>query len=263
MILELALCVLSQTAESKAKVEAVALLISRDLGWGENEIGPFNQHEPGTKVAILVSTNGGGILELDRKKSKLVSMKDDKGSDLLAAKPKKDSVFSRAGLSSFPKIAQDGKSCVVEAQASGVPAKGARSILLEGSVSLLSAQGQETVKPGEVELRKGAQIKAGALDLVVQKAAKDGFDERFPFQVSLSGGKGGRTLAKVRFLDAAGKEIESRAGGTSRMSGFGEESWTWDFHLKSEVKACAIEVTLWKGLADVTLPFQLEVSLGF
>lgn len=249
---------LAQTTDMK--VEAAALVVAKDLGLGENEVGPFNQNEAGTKIALRVSSGSAGILGLEEKKCMIVSMKDDKGSDLLAAKPKKES-FSRTGIWPFPKIAKDGTSCVVELHAHGVPAKGARSILLEGTLALLTAQGQETVKQA-VQLGKGAKIQSKALELVVEKTGKDGFDDQFPFQVSFSGGKGGRSLAKIRFLDAAGKEIESKAGGVSRMSGFGEDSWTWDYNLKSELKACVVELVLWKQLGEASVPFKLEVSLG-
>lgn len=260
MLIAWALCALAQ-AESKLKVEAVALSLVRE-GGSENEAGPFNQNDPGTKIALRVSSPELGILALDHRKSKLVSMKDDAGSDLLAVKPKKDSVFSRAGIGSFPRVAKDGSSCLVEVQAHGLPSKGARAIRLEGTLALVTARGRESVKREDVALQAGAKIQAGPLELAVQKTGKNAFDEEHPFQVTFSGGKGGRSLAKLRFLDAAGKEIASKAGGVSRMSGFGEESWSWDYALKSELKACAIEVELWKDLNEVALPFALEVSLG-
>lgn len=260
MMIELALSLLAQ--DTTLKVEAAAIVVARDVGLGDNEVGPFNQNEPGTKVALLVSSSGPGILGVEDKKSKVASVKDDKGSDLLAAKPKKEGGFSRTGIWPFPKIAKDGKSCVLEVHTHGLPAKGARSILVEGTLTLLTAQGQETVKQADVALRAGSKIKAGELELAVDKVGPDGFNEQFPYQVSISGGKGGRSLAKLRFLDAAGKEVESRTGSVSRMSGFGGESWTWTYNLKSELKACAVEVSLWKRLSEVAVPFKLEVSLG-
>lgn len=261
MILELALCALL-TQETKLTVEAAAIVVARDVGLGENEPGPFNQNEPGTKIALLVKSSGPGILGVEDKKSRIASMKDDKGNDLLAAKPKKDGGFSRTGLWPFPKIAKDGKSCVLEVHAHGLPAKGARSIQVEGTLALLTAQGQEAVKQADVKLQAGTKIKAGELELAVEKVGKDGFNDLFPFQVSFSGGKGGRSFSKVRFLDAAGKEIESRPGSVSRMSGFGDETWSWEYNLKSEVKACALEITLWRQLSEASVPFKLEVSLG-
>jgi hypothetical protein len=259
--LTLVALLLAQATSSKIKVEAAAVVVVRDVGLGENEVGPFNQNEPGTKVALLVTSADAGILSLE-KKSKLASMRDDKKTDLLAAKPKKEGGFAEAGIWPFPKMGKDGKSCVIEVNSFGVPAKGSKSVLLEGTLALVTAQGQETAKPVDVKLEKGSKIKAGTLELVIEKTGKDGFDDKFPFEISISSGKGGRHLAKLRFLDGAGKEIESKAGSRSHMSGFGEESWNWDYRLKSEVKACAVEATLWKQLADVEVPFKLEVSLG-
>jgi len=247
---------------SKVSVEPAAIVVVRDVGLGENEVGPFNQNEPGTKVALLFKSADSGILNLVEDESK-ITMKDDKGTDLLAAKPKKEGGFSRSGIWPFPKFTADRKGCIVEIAAHGVPAKGAKSVAVEGTLMLTLAQGQETLKAADVKLQKGTKFKACELEFQVEGVEKSGFDENFPVEVSIGGGKGGRKLAKLRFLDVAGKEIESKPGGTSRMSGFGSESWTWGYRLKSEVQACTVEVTLWKQVTDVPVPVKLTLSLGF
>src|SRR5262245_51005073 len=118
MIVLVAAFLVQTASEPKVSVEPAAVVVVRDVGLGENEVGPFNQNDPGTKVAVLLTTSAGGFLSLDDDQSKLASMKDDKGTDLLAAKPKKQDSFMRSsGVWPFPKIGKDGKTCLVEVAA--------------------------------------------------------------------------------------------------------------------------------------------------
>lgn len=245
----------------KVKVEPVAIQVVRGLGQDAEELMGFMREE-GTKISLRVVSEEAGILSVDSQKSKVTKMADDKGTDLLAVKPKKEKFGGSSPIGSFPKFSKDGKSCVLDLEAAGLPAKGSKSVLIEGSLSLTLAQGQDTSKQAAVKLEKGTKFKAGDLEFEVQKTEKDGFDEQRPHVVTLGAGKGGQRLAKLRFLDAAGKEIESQSGGTMRMSGFGGDSWSWDYRLKAELKACTIEVTLWKTVTQAEVPLKLEVSLG-
>jgi len=75
--------------------------------------------------------------------------------------------------------------------------------------------------------------------------------------------KEGSKVAHMRFLDAAGKEIDAKPAGSSSMSFGDDTSYSWNYDFKQEVKVATIEVSLWKGVVSLDVPVKASVSVGF
>lgn len=246
-------------APSPVKVEAVGLHVNKAPHQGDPELAPNMEPAPGTEIAVLLALAEGGIIKLDERKSKVSKIADDKGTNLLAAKPPKESFFS-GPLSSFPKFTKDRKACIVEFQAHACPAAGSKEVQVEATIVLSVGQGQEVVKQEKVEAKKGAGFKAGAASFKITEAGKNDFGDD-PMKLSLES-KDGLKVAKMRFLDAAGKEIESRLGSHGSMSFGADATYSWDYTLKQMVPGMTVEVTLWKKVESIEVPVKLTVSLG-
>jgi hypothetical protein len=46
------------------------------------------------------------------------------------------------------------------------------------------------------------------------------------------------------------------------MRGFGAGTLSWTYGLKKAADTATVEVTLWKGLKEVTVPVKLEFGIG-
>jgi len=148
----------------------------------------------------------------------------------------------------------------VELQAHACPAPGAKSLQIEGSLTLSIGKDQDVVTQEKVEARKDVTFKAGSAAFKITEAGKNDFGDD-PMKISLES-KDGLKIAAIRFLDPAGKEIESRLGSRGSMSFGGDATYSWDYTLKRSVPSLTVEVTLWKKVETVQVPLKLNVSLG-
>lgn len=248
------------TTTAKVKAEVTGIHVNKAPYQGDQDLAPNMEPAPGTKLSVLLTVPNGGIIRMDEHKSKLTKFSDDKGTNLLAAKAAKESFFN-SPIGSFPKITKDQKGCLVELQAMTTPAAGARTLEVEASVSLAVGSDQETVKQEKVEAKKDGAFKAGGIEFKITEAGKNTFGDD-PMKIGLES-KEGLKIAKIRFLDAGGKEIESRLGSRGSMSFGGDATYSWEYTLKQMATTVTVEVTLWKKVTIVDVPVKLSVSLGF
>ncbi|MHC5053423.1 MAG: hypothetical protein ACYTKD_01760 [Planctomycetota bacterium] len=261
----------ARAAAGGAKVEARGVkVVGKAFGKQPNTLRPFNSNT-GTTVALLVTLPSGGIVEFDRRASKLAGMTDDAGSDLLKEKaaPKRGRgrmVFggmghSQSGFGMFPKVSEDGKACLVETKGPGLPCKGAKGVNVAGTMVLKVSAAKKTARQSGLALRKGAKITAGPVPFTISEVGKPQWGAE-PLEVTLHAERDISAIAKVRFLDAAGKEIETEDGGTSRMGMMGKVSVEKAFRLARKVDRATIEITYWDDMKTLEVPFDLKVSMG-
>jgi hypothetical protein len=65
-------------------------------------------------------------------------------------------------------------------------------------------------------------------------------------------------MKRLRFLDAAGTEIESDANGSMTSPGEAEYSYT----LKAKATTATIDVELWQNLQTTPVPFTITATVG-
>ncbi|MHC4251964.1 MAG: hypothetical protein ACYS9X_22830 [Planctomycetota bacterium] len=258
-------------ATAAAKVEARGVqIVGETYGEGRDILQPFNSGK-GTTVALLVTLPSGGIVEFDRAASKLAGMADDAGTDLLKKKGARKSGrggmvfggmgFEESGFGMMPELSKDGKACLVEAKGPGVPRKGAGGVRVSGTMVLKVSGMKKTARQSGLALRKGAKVTAGPVPFTVSEVGKPKWGTE-PLQVTLHADRDISAVAKVRFLDAGGKEIETSDGGTSRMGGMGKVSVEKAFRLARKVDSATIEITYWADMKTLEVPFDLKVSMG-
>ena len=247
---------------AKPKAEVVGIHITKAPYKEDKELSVGMGSGPGVRLDVLVTSDEGGIIKLDDKKSKITKLADDKGTDLLKKPAGNDDSFGGFGpIGPFAKVSKDSKACLLNVDGKTVPAAGAKSLLLEGTLVLTVAKGKETLKQEKVELRKGADFKLGGVGFKIDSVGKPDFGDA-AMQLSLST-KEGSKVAQVRFLDAAGKEIDAKSAGSSSMSFGDDTSYSWNYDFKQEVKVATIEVSLWKQVVNLDVPVKVSVSVGF
>jgi hypothetical protein len=245
----------------KAKAEVVGIHVTKTPYKEDKDLWVGSGSGSGVRLDVIVTSDEGGIIKLDDKKSKITKFADDKGTDLLKKPAGSDDGFSGFGpIGPFAKVSKDAKACLLNVDGKSVPASGARTLQLEGTFVLIVGKGKEVAKEN-VELRKGATFKLGGVAFKIDAVGKPDFGDA-AMQLTLST-KEGSKVAQVRFLDAGGKEIDAKPAGSSAMSFGDDTSYSWNYDFKQEVKAAAIEVTLWKGVANLDVPVKVSVSVGF
>ena len=260
-MLAAALCLPSGVvAQSSPKVKTVGIRVIREVvGEDSDKLVPFNTFEKGTAVALLIESGGASIIKVDERASKIVSFKDDGGKDLMV----NSKGFNRNGLGSFPKVSEDGKAAVVEVNAAGVPDAGASKVVVEGTLVLQTASEKKAVKSAPFELKKGAAVKVGDIEMTLKSVGKPSFGDdavELGFETS---NKGITMLASVKFYDESGKELESESRGSSSM-GFGNKfTYGKDYSLKEAVEGkLVVEFEVWTDLAETEVPIKIAAGVG-
>ena len=249
------------TPQGKGKVEVVGMHITKTAYKEDKELWAGSGPGTGVRLDLLATSDEGGIIKLDDKKSKISKLADDKGTDLLKKPAGADDGFSGFGpIGPFAKVSKDGKACLLSVEGKSVPAAGAKSLQLEGTIVVIVGKGKEAAKEN-VEFRKGATFKLAAIGFKIDSVGKPDFGDA-AMQIQLST-KEGSKVASVRFLDAGGKEIDAKPAGSSAMTFGDDTSYSWNYDFKQEIKAATIEVTLWKGVASLDIPVKAAVSVGF
>ena len=249
-----------EAPDAAAATVKVAGLRVVDAGEGKGFGGlrAFNWTQ-GTSVALMVSVPAGGLIEFDHTASKLDKMVDDKGTDLL--KGKGDMNFSSAGFSMMAQMSKDGKAAMVDADGPSLPAKEAREISIAGTMVFQRATGRETLQQENVALKQGEKIKAGKIAFEIIKAGKPDWSNA-PMQITLSANQDCTSIAAIRFLDAAGKEIEAEPAGGSTMRMMGKVVVEKNFNFPAKIDKATVAIEYWKDMTDLKVPFSLKASVG-
>jgi len=230
-------------------------------GYGEGdfnqELRPFNWSK-GTTVAMLIQYPKGGLIEISKDESKFTEFSDDKGTKLDAVKSK----FSRESVSfSFPTIAKDGKAAMVQAVVAGLPAKGATTLSLKGTIAAVVGSKKETVKSEAAMLKKGSTFKVGGLTLKVEEVGKPDFGDA-ALSVTLDVKGDLDKVASWTFLKPDGSKIETKEAGSSSMSFGASKQISMDFNLEEKVETAILQLELWLDREVVKIPVDLKVSVG-
>lgn len=243
-----------ETAAVSVEVRGVRV-VGPGYGSEGEELRPFNWSK-GVTLALLVSVPEGGIIEFDDEACEVTKLVDDKGTDLFVP-----ATFSSPGFSSFDSVSADGKAVLVELNGGGIPAKGAKSITAKGTMAIRAGKSQKSYKAENVPVKMDAKVEAGDIPMVITTVGKPDWGDN-PLRISLQATQDVSNIARIRFLDADGTEIESSQSGRMSMSSFDSVQVTTDYDLAKKVETVTVEVTYWTDLRTLKIPFDLTVPAG-
>ena len=228
------------------QVSAAAIrIVGLGLGANGSELRPFNE-SPGTVVVLAIQApRGSGIVQIDSSGSQIDSFSDDKGQSLL----------EEGRLGSFPRIAEDGSTALVEAEVRARPSAGATSLSVQGSIAITLAAGSKPTRVANVRLTQGQTFRVGTAAMTVGEVTTE--EESTKITIGLTRTVL-NTIKEVRFFDAKNAPIESRR----TSSGYFNEKAEVQFDAKTKEKAVTIEFELWQNPRLVKAPFTVQAGLG-
>lgn len=205
----------------------------------------FNS-EAGVTLAIAVKVAPGtAILDIDDDESAVETWTDDKDTDLNI----------EPDFGSFPTYTEDQSAGIITVRSPVVPAAGSQQVSIKGALAVTTATGTQTVKSAKVALTKGTAFKVGALAGTIGDVEPS--DTGGAVSVRFTGSSAG-AIKDMKFLDAAGTEIESERNGSMTSSDEVELMYT----LKAKATTAVLAVELWQGRQTTAVPFDLTASVG-
>jgi hypothetical protein len=239
--------------------------------------------EPGTMVTMLVTDTESIILGLDGDACQLVYFKDDKGTDLAAAKPARLNSRMRShsedGRFTGGYIGQEGHYGFVYVMSTGLPARGASQLTMKGNLAVRVASGEIRAEKQDIALAVKSTMKLGNVTATIAQC--DPSNNRGPEFVArpATAKTGPRTWVEIRlegsaqeletagfgFFDSTGKQIESEIPGEYDLEwkGGAPTRKRIVLILEGTHKTVTVKAANYAKFETIQVPFSLETGLGF
>ncbi|HZV02168.1 MAG TPA: hypothetical protein VFF73_36000 [Planctomycetota bacterium] len=241
---------LAEGPEFKVEVAGVRSVWPNDTGdfsvrpmWGEE----------GFSVAVLVK--GQNLIAIEPDDSKIGVVADDAKKDLTAAKGWNKPQVKNTN------VAKDGKAGIAELYVPTAPTRGAKSVHVEASVAIVTANGTEK-KEGSVELKKGTKIEFGMEPLEISKVEDQNWNKDFPHGLTVTSKKPLHWLAGLTVKGEDGKEMKTADGGGGWSSSGHEKTYERTILLPKKLEKATLVLEVRKDLKTVEVPVNLDVSIG-
>ncbi|BCS34269.1 hypothetical protein TBR22_A34980 [Luteitalea sp. TBR-22] len=220
-------------------------VVARSLGKGRFRDAVAFDAQPGVSIALGVKVAPGtALLDIDDDDSEITAWTDDKQTDMNI----------EPDWGSFPTYTEDQSAGIISVRTPMLPAAGASSVTVTGTLGVTTAAGTRTVQARKVALTKGTSFQLGTIAGVVGDFEPTDTGGTITLKVA------GRMSAmkRLRFLDAAGTEIEADANGS--MTSPLESEYTYT--LKAKATTATIELELWQNLQTTPVPFTVTATVG-
>ena len=276
----------SAAAPATAPAEAKAQLRGLSLSLGEPRPDAAGSvHYSGgvsTHLFLLLTSPAATLLAFDADASRLTTVTDDRGTDLL-----QQADANWRGWIGFhvPEVAKDGAAALLEFAAPSLPAKGAQEITVHGVLVFQAASQQKTVEQKNVALQVGSTIDAGPLALEITRRDKPfvrpGIDHaKMKLGLTLHCSQDMSDIVSIVFLDAAGHAIESSevkgiirapSGGgpgvsphTGSSPGMTTDQMviSWTINLAQAPDSATVKIRYWSDRHEIKVPVDAKAGLG-
>jgi hypothetical protein len=240
-------------AEEKPTVQAYAVSVRKKLSKEDASIG--FEERAGTRINVVLSNPGKTMIAVDEKASKLEAFKDDLGTDLTKAK---DAFGFGGWVESFSfKASEKGDRALAVFNANGVPAAGAKTVTLKGTMSILCASGPKTLDHKDLALKIDPKnkIKVGDFTLTVEQSFTAG-------DLALKFESNSPNLKSVAFTTADGKAITTNKPLNSRFGINNKFTYYTTYNLRTKADTVNLTLTYYEKVEAVEFPVDLTVGLG-
>ena len=243
---------------NRGPVRVAGLMINAPVNTGADpgsddafgvELAFFGSFER-TRLALELSHPPGGVLGIDTEASSVTRFTDDRGTDLR----KQDDTFGPFEM--MERISEDGRHMVFILPSDRLPAAGATRLSAAGNLAVRVATTQESFDSEEVEVQPGSTFSVGgyAFEITGIGHSAWGDGEQITLKTKTD------TFPIVSYALVA-DGVEHELSPTMSMSGMG--SWEQTLDVETLPEHASFRVAIWQDLDVVTVPFEVETSLGF
>ena len=245
---------LDAQSETQVKVVGVSVVLpDPDSEYG-GAVVPGRQ--PGTEVYVQVRNDKMFFTGLakngDDEKSSL-KLLDEKGREL-----DNENNFGSFGFGT--NASEDGHRITIPVNATGMPPKDAGKIQVKGTIVLVAAKDEKTDDVA-IELKQGAKLKLGNVDVILSELEEDPYGDD-GWSLSFESSKSLDTIAEISFLDGSGKKMESSANGNSQSGFSGEMTYTRYYSVTGKTDKLSARVRYFQTTEEVEVAVDLPVTLG-
>ena len=238
-------------------VQVIGLSIFRPDPARENKSYVFGRHS-GTTLHVRVARQDKTIISIDREASKLSSFTDDKGTDLSVKSKRR---WGDHWLGSWPRISDDGHSCVLEISSPKTPAAGASKLIIKADIALACGSDVKTAEQKDFALTKGSKLTAGPVPMKVQSVKESSFGDA-KMTVELISSKSFDAVKALTFIGADGKEIKYDSMGEGKSGIAGKMTYSKAIGLHKKADVVTVKVTYYQKVEKLTVPVNLSVGVG-
>jgi len=202
----------------------------------------------GLYLSFGVTTSEKNIIAFDAKKSDITVKAGGKDLD--------------GSFEPWERISEDGKTMRVELVSKKLPTDSVNKFQLTGSINVILASKFETKSTEVKVLKKGDKFSLGDnFAFEVGKLAKPSYGDD-ELEIELKWDRDIPELAKIKFYDEAGKEVEFRKGASSRFGSLGKVVISRSYRFKKKPGKLKVEMDLWSDLESLSVPMNMNVGLA-
>jgi len=242
--------------ESDKATGAQVKVVGLNIGKGLPEAAKTNVRmiavgDRGTDITLLVACPGKRMVAVDDEACGLTMFADDMGTDL-----SQRAQFQNTGA----KFSDDGHCAVITLHSSEVPAPGATSISVKGTLAIVAASGEKTEEQKSVPLVEGATVTAGPGSMTISSVRTETDQKRK--KVTFSYSQPDHLIKSIRFFDESGKQIKVRSAGSFWFKSGKAKSRTRAWAFPKEMKKVTVKVTYYDPVEILKIAFDLSVDVS-
>ncbi len=248
---------LTHAVQRETELDIVGLSVTSprpDSEYGESAV---LGRQAGTEVHLRCRDKNKffiGLAEKDGESRSSVRLLDDDGKEL----PNDDN-YSMFGFAS--EFSDDGHEVLIPVSASGLPPAECAKIHVRGTLVLISGK-DETTESVTFEVSQGIKTKLGNVDVQLSEIEESPYGEP-GWMLSFESSQDMDAIAEIKFMDEAGKELESTSAGGGSYGFDDQMTYTRNIVIEGGQPAkLTAQVRYFKSTEDVSIPVDLPVTLG-
>ena len=158
-------------------------------------------------------------------------------------------------------VSEDGVALGTTIATSGLPTKGAKSLIVKGELVVATGSKLEEKKSEKVKPEDGGVVEVGGFSFKISDAGDPDWGD-MKFQVTLSTSTDLDAVQSFAFYDQDGKKVESKNTGSGSSSFGAKATYSRTFQLKTKPDQLVVGLNVWTDLEVVTVPIDLNVGVG-
>ena len=271
-------------APGATKVEVLALHATKGLPGAPVKYDMMTARDPiadildipSFEVSMLLSRPDRNLIAFDAKASKLLSLTDDRKTELMKETGGIPTGFDVGNGEQSPfqgKIGEEGHRCLVRLRAPRTPAPGATKVTIKADLVLKCGTAEKAVEQKDFAPKLGSKVTVGPEPMEVGEGyggdnlgaaafGPGGVTGEMSIWLCHSAPTPPPAIKSIAFLDAEGNPIKSWVATPTASFGPGKPFQT-QYGLEKKVDSLTVKVTYYEKVETLTVPVSIETGVGF